>query len=218
MKTTLHIFKKDFKHFGPVLIGIYVLAGLTAVLSGFPIPSQVFIGIHTLLSVVTIAGLIFVTARIIQIDSPAHTCAQWLTRPIGRPGHLLGEDAAARLGNALSPHIWSWITRQVPEIASRVRVAERVEEKIRDYPLAQLEKLVRSVTEQELKLIVRLGYVLGGVIGTIRAPDGWCHHPPRQSLVSATPTIMPKAAAPRPMIKTTARVRPLFFQRSLQIL
>ncbi len=90
-----------------------------------------------------------------------------LTRPIGRPGHLLGEDAAARLGGTLSPHIWSWITRQVPEIASRVRVAERVEEKIRDYPLAQLETLVRSVTEQELKLIVRLGYVLGGVIGTV---------------------------------------------------
>ena len=48
-----------------------------------------------------------------------------------------------------------------------MRVAERVEEKIRDYPLAQLENLVRSVTEQELKLIVRLGYVLGGIIGTI---------------------------------------------------
>jgi uncharacterized membrane-anchored protein YjiN (DUF445 family) len=102
------------------------------------------------------------------IEAAREPAVRWaLTRPIGRPGHLLGEDAAARLGNALSPHIWSWITRQVPEIASRVRVAERVEEKIRDYPLAQLEKLVRSVTEQELKLIVRLGYVLGGVIGTI---------------------------------------------------
>jgi len=48
-----------------------------------------------------------------------------------------------------------------------------VEEKIRDYPLAQLENLVRSVTEQELKLIVRLGYVLGGVIGTILVGITW---------------------------------------------
>ncbi len=90
-----------------------------------------------------------------------------LTRPIGRPGRLLGEDAAGRLSDALSPHLWTWITRQVPEIASRVRIADRVEEKIREYPLAQLENLVRSVTEHELKLIVRLGYVLGGLIGTI---------------------------------------------------
>ena len=98
----------------------------------------------------------------------AQADVRWaLTRPIGRPSHLLGENAAARLAEALSPHIWGWITRQVPEIASRVRIAERVEEKIRDYPLSQLEHLVRSVTEHELKLIVRLGYVLGGFIGAI---------------------------------------------------
>ena len=48
-----------------------------------------------------------------------------------------------------------------------MRIAERVEEKIRDYPLSKLESLVRSVTDHELKLIVRLGYVLGGIIGTI---------------------------------------------------
>jgi len=102
------------------------------------------------------------------IAAAREPAVRWaLTRPIGRPSHLLGADAATRLADSLSPHIWSWVTRQVPEIASRVRIAERVEEKIRDYPLAQLESLVRSVTEQELKLIVRLGYLLGGVIGTI---------------------------------------------------
>ena len=102
------------------------------------------------------------------IEAVRDPAVSWaLTRPIGRPSQLLGENAADRLADALSPHIWNWITRQVPEIASRVRIAERVEEKIRDYPLSQLEHLVRSVTEHELKLIVRLGYVLGGVIGTI---------------------------------------------------
>ncbi len=102
------------------------------------------------------------------IDAGRAPAVGWvLNRPIGRPGRLLGENAATRLSEAITPHIWSWITRQVPEIAGRVRIAERVEEKIRDYPLSQFESLVRSVTEHELKLIVRLGYVLGGIIGTI---------------------------------------------------
>ena len=102
------------------------------------------------------------------IDAARAPAVGWaLNRPIGKPGRLLGENAAARLSEAITPHIWSWITRQVPAIAARVRIAERVEEKIRDYPLSQLESLVRSVTEHELRLIVRLGYLLGGIIGTI---------------------------------------------------
>ena len=102
------------------------------------------------------------------LDAAKEPTVAWaLARPIGRPGRLLGENAAQRLADALTPSVWRWITGQIPEIASRVRIAERVEEKIRDFPLAQLEKLVRSVTEHELKLIVRLGYVLGGIIGAI---------------------------------------------------
>ena len=35
--------------------------------------------------------------------------------------------------------------------------------------MSQLEALVRGVTERELKLIVKLGYVLGGMIGAVSA-------------------------------------------------
>jgi len=92
-----------------------------------------------------------------------------LARPLERPGRLLGPAPAERLTETLGPPIWEWIAGEIPTVAARVRVAERVEEKIRSYPLADLERLVRSVTQRELDLIVRLGYFLGAFIGAALA-------------------------------------------------
>lgn len=101
-------------------------------------------------------------------DSLADSLTEGLLhRPVGTVTRFLREDAAVRLADAAADPAWEWVTGQIPEVAARVRVADRVEEKIRDYPLEDLEALVRSVTEHELDLIVRLGYVLGAVIGTI---------------------------------------------------
>jgi uncharacterized membrane protein YheB (UPF0754 family) len=44
-------------------------------------------------------------------------------------------------------------------------VGRRVQEKVSAYPMEKLEELVRRVTDRELRLIVRLGYVLGAIIG-----------------------------------------------------
>ena len=46
-------------------------------------------------------------------------------------------------------------------------VAGRVEEKVLNFPTAKMEELVRRVTDREMKLIVRLGYVLGAFVGSI---------------------------------------------------
>jgi uncharacterized membrane protein YheB (UPF0754 family) len=40
-----------------------------------------------------------------------------------------------------------------------------VEEKILEFPAPRLERLIRDVTHRELVLIIRLGYVLGALIG-----------------------------------------------------
>lgn len=90
-----------------------------------------------------------------------------LTERIGAPGRFAREDAAHRLAEAVGPPLWGWVGDQVPEIANRVKVADRVESKILEFPLPELEKLVRSVTQRELDVIVRLGYVLGAVIGSV---------------------------------------------------
>ncbi|MGH7507362.1 MAG: DUF445 family protein, partial [Longimicrobiales bacterium] len=79
------------------------------------------------------------------------------------------EDAAERVERAIAPLLWQWLKEQVPAIAQRIDIAGKVEEKILEFPTVQLEKLIRGVTERELKLIVQLGYVLGAMIGLISA-------------------------------------------------
>ena len=44
-------------------------------------------------------------------------------------------------------------------------MARRVEEKVLHFPTARMEEIVRKVTDRELRLIVRLGYLLGAIIG-----------------------------------------------------
>lgn len=90
-----------------------------------------------------------------------------LETPIGRVDRFLREDAALRLADTLGPPTWEWVARQVPEVAERIRISERISEKIEGFPLRQLENLVREVSQRELDLIVRLGYILGAIIGAI---------------------------------------------------
>ena len=79
----------------------------------------------------------------------------------------LPEGAPARLEQSLAGPIWEWLQTQVPTIVERIDVARRVEEKVLDFPMSRLEELVRKVTDRELKLIVRLGYVLGAIVGIV---------------------------------------------------
>lgn len=88
-----------------------------------------------------------------------------LERPIGTPSHWLPEDAPSRLQAALGDPIWEWLQTQVPTVVERLDVARRVEEKVLHFPTPRMEEIVRRVTDRELKLIVRLGYLLGAIIG-----------------------------------------------------
>jgi uncharacterized membrane protein YheB (UPF0754 family) len=90
-------------------------------------------------------------------------------RPIGRLSDKVGEDAPDRVETALAEPLWRWVQEQVPTVVQRLDIAQRVEAKIMDFPTPQLEALVRGVTERELQLIIRLGYVLGAMIGTVSA-------------------------------------------------
>lgn len=88
-----------------------------------------------------------------------------LDRPIGTPSNWLPEGAPERIEGALADPVWEWLQTQVPDVVERIDVARRVEEKVLDFPTARMEELVRKVTDRELRLIVRLGYVLGAIIG-----------------------------------------------------
>ncbi len=90
-----------------------------------------------------------------------------LDRPIGTPARLLPSDAARRIEAALGDPLWEWLQTQVPDVVSRIDVARRVEQKVLDFPTPRMEELVRRVTERELRLIVKLGYLLGALIGGV---------------------------------------------------
>jgi uncharacterized membrane protein YheB (UPF0754 family) len=88
-----------------------------------------------------------------------------LERPIGRVGRWLSDDAALRLAAVASPALWEWIVAQLPGFLETLDVESMVERKVLGFSTQRVEELVRNVTQRELDVIVRLGYVLGAVIG-----------------------------------------------------
>ena len=90
-----------------------------------------------------------------------------LDHPIGTPSRWLPEDAPRRIEAAIGDPLWSWLQTQVPDVVHRINVAGRVEEKVLNYPTPKMEDLVKRVTDRELRFIVRFGYVLGAVVGSV---------------------------------------------------
>ena len=96
-----------------------------------------------------------------------------LDRPIGKPADWLPPEAPQRLEAAIGDPLWGWLQTQVPDVVHRINVAGRVEEKVLNFPTEKMEELVKRVTDRELKLIVRLGYVLGAFVGSILVVFNW---------------------------------------------
>lgn len=90
-----------------------------------------------------------------------------MARPIGRPSRWLPDGAPERLEAGLGPTLWDWLQTQVPDVVQRLDVARRVEDKVVQFPTPKMEELVRRITDRELRLIVRLGYLLGAVVGAV---------------------------------------------------
>jgi uncharacterized membrane protein YheB (UPF0754 family) len=87
-------------------------------------------------------------------------------QPIGTPANWLPEGSVRKMEEAIGDPVWEWLQSQVPSVIEQIDIAGRVEQKVLEFPPAKMEELVRKVTHKELRIIVRLGYVLGGFIGT----------------------------------------------------
>ena len=90
-----------------------------------------------------------------------------LDRPIGVPARWFPAEGIRRIEDALTVPLWEWLQGQVPELVSRINIAERVEDKVLQFPTAKMEEIVRRVTDRELRTIVKLGYFLGALIGSL---------------------------------------------------
>lgn len=88
-----------------------------------------------------------------------------LARPIGRPAEWLGADTTSAIRQGISRAAWQWVQDQIPRAVEQIRVPEMVEQKVLGFSTERMEQIVRGVTQRELDLIVRLGYLLGGLVG-----------------------------------------------------
>jgi len=100
-------------------------------------------------------------------ESIAQVAARLLARPIGRPADWLGAETGAAIRTGLSAAVWTWLQEQIPRVVEQIRVPEMVEQKVLGFSTQRMEEIVRNVTQRELDLIVRLGYVLGGLVGLV---------------------------------------------------
>ncbi len=90
-----------------------------------------------------------------------------LAKPIGRPSSWLGAEATAQVRRTAHDRAWAWVEGQVPQLVARLSIQGMVEEKVLGFSTAKMEEIVRRVTQKELDLIVKLGYVLGALVGAI---------------------------------------------------
>jgi uncharacterized membrane protein YheB (UPF0754 family) len=93
---------------------------------------------------------------------------EWLlTVPIGRLRDYLPPDAVDRAEQLMFDPLWEFLQSRVPILVSELPIAEMVEHRIRAYPIAELERLIWTVTRRELRLIIYLGGFLGAVVGSL---------------------------------------------------
>ena len=74
-------------------------------------------------------------------------------------------DAGRKLAQSSAPLIWEWIHAQLPSLVSRLDVQSMVERKVMAFSVDRVEEILRSVINNELRMIITTGYVLGGLIG-----------------------------------------------------
>jgi uncharacterized membrane protein YheB (UPF0754 family) len=95
------------------------------------------------------------------------TARNLLDRPIGKPSRWLPPETPARLAHAVGPALLDWCISQLPGFLERLDIEGMVERKVLGFSTTRIEEVIRGVTQKELTLIVRLGYVLGAAIGAL---------------------------------------------------
>lgn len=106
-------------------------------------------------------------ANALATEAAARGAEALLDRPIGRPGRFLPPDAPQRLAATAGPALWAALEAQLPRLVEQLDIPGMVERKVLGFSTRRIEEIIRGVTERELRTIVRLGYLLGAIIGTL---------------------------------------------------
>jgi len=90
-----------------------------------------------------------------------------LAKPIGRPADWLGQETSDALRRGVADTTWGWLQEQIPQVVERLELPAMVEQKVLGFSTYRMEEIIRGVTHRELQMIVRLGYLLGGMVGLL---------------------------------------------------
>lgn len=90
-----------------------------------------------------------------------------LAQPIGRPADWLGEATTETIRKGISDAAWGWVQTQVPRVVEKLELPQTVEQKVLGFSTERMEEIIRGVTQRELEMIVRLGYLLGAMVGLV---------------------------------------------------
>ncbi len=107
-----------------------------------------------------------------EISKTIHDAVlEYLQKPIGEilanVTDASDPESPDRIAAAMGPLIWTWIHDQLPSLVQRLDIQTMVEKKVNAFSIERVEDLLRSVIQNELTLIVMLGYVFGAVVGLI---------------------------------------------------
>jgi uncharacterized membrane protein YheB (UPF0754 family) len=86
---------------------------------------------------------------------------------IGRIGDFLPPDFERRTEALLFDPLWTFIQARVPVAVAGLPIARMVEDKLKAYPMEQVESLIWRVSRNELVLIIYLGGFLGAMVGSL---------------------------------------------------
>ncbi len=100
-------------------------------------------------------------------DVTSQLANRLLARPIGRPARWFGDEGATQIKRGVVDAAWGWVEGEIPPVVQQLDVQEMVEQKVMGFSTERMEEIVRNVTQKELTLIVRLGYVLGAIVGAM---------------------------------------------------
>lgn len=106
-------------------------------------------------------------ANTLAAEAAGRGATALLDKPIGRPARFLPEDAPRRIATAAGPALWGLLEEQLPRLIDQLDIQSMVERKVLGFSTQRIEEIIRNVTERELRLIIRLGYLLGATIGLI---------------------------------------------------
>jgi uncharacterized membrane protein YheB (UPF0754 family) len=92
----------------------------------------------------------------------------WFNTPINQLAKPWKEEILSYSPKVVSK-LGEWMYDQSPLLFKKIGISEMVRKQVMQFPLARLERMVRELAHQELRMITLLGAVLGGLIGVLQA-------------------------------------------------